>query len=974
MASPREKVVRIDETSQHSSSTPARRALTTAGTTVLSSGKYSQFRYTSSIPQSPDINTDSDVDTAADDSGIDGEFQDEDLSEAGDVLRPLPEGWPSIPQIFRRRSCELTNAALPCVKKAVAHLELLQTSIEEWCRDTGTRASTEIPGSRASQASSSTGSLTSELLAQQKKGTPKKQLRFASRMSSGRSETAADRRTTSSISRATSSADTLSVRGVGVNDDRPDIMPQGLQADIPYLGAEEVVDEVMTLIARLEKDRIDTEDMLKKEKERVRTLNHKIDMLAEKRSVDLPAAVQGEHEACSMDISELAWHVAYKERLEERIQHKVGVAEVMNKRLKEDIAFVQKHCPLVEEKLSLERNAMAKIKEAQDDTVDELQVTIDRKQSCEAKSAEAFSKAEKERMHIKSDLDGVRTDLNHVSEDLAEAKMNNNTYIHQMNDCRQQLHDNDQEMIVLNVKNENSRAAEEIQARKVKDLEGRIREQTFEHKKLEENNDRLTAWKESKQAKFTEQISELENQRELKEETLKQLLRKNDERDMMIADMTQKIHQCQKQKVIDEKNTVRIHKEIARTEKQIEVTMEELSKVQTINRAIRDTLMSEENKASLEEEKLRITAESLKKQVKDEIHTKTVMQARIVSDNTELVSSHDEFKAKREKVQKVVDELMENLRVILGKVEKLRAEYAKRAKAIEGLDKELNQVQTMHQELETKLMGRKNVLDPQNNELKASNNELDNKIEKANKRTEMILSKLEDIDKSNNMMKRVWQKTELAIKQANEKAEELDIKLAYAQKVDQETKESLLRTTTRMNTLDMQHEQLMKDRREVHEKTMTDLTDKLILNKELASRYRQLQLLYVKVKNEYMNEYDGRVNMESTIKDLKQLHSLQVRMHAALQEYYKCRGAYNEYELNRMESETADNAHKVSELQGQLDGALSKIGQFLKTHLDGDAARRMAMEVLRREDAGLAREKTEVLLETATNGTAVAAH
>jgi hypothetical protein len=52
-----------------------------------------------------------------------------------DKVYPLPENWPKIPQIFRRKSCELTKATSPCVKKAVSHLELIQNIIEEWFKE-----------------------------------------------------------------------------------------------------------------------------------------------------------------------------------------------------------------------------------------------------------------------------------------------------------------------------------------------------------------------------------------------------------------------------------------------------------------------------------------------------------------------------------------------------------------------------------------------------------------------------------------------------------------------------------------------------------------------------------------------------------------------------------------------------------------------------------------------------------------------
>lgn len=53
------------------------------------------------------------------------------------------------------------------------------------------------------------------------------------------------------------------------------------------------------------------------------------------------------------------------------------------------------------------------------------------------------------------------------SEELSEAKMTYNAYIHQINDITQQLKDNEQELKVLEVKNENARVAEEMQAAKV---------------------------------------------------------------------------------------------------------------------------------------------------------------------------------------------------------------------------------------------------------------------------------------------------------------------------------------------------------------------------------------------------------------------------------------------------------------------------------------------------------------------------
>lgn len=47
----------------------------------------------------------------------------------------LPEDWPWIKQLSRPMSCMLTTSRLPCVKKAVSHLELIQNVIDDWFKN-----------------------------------------------------------------------------------------------------------------------------------------------------------------------------------------------------------------------------------------------------------------------------------------------------------------------------------------------------------------------------------------------------------------------------------------------------------------------------------------------------------------------------------------------------------------------------------------------------------------------------------------------------------------------------------------------------------------------------------------------------------------------------------------------------------------------------------------------------------------------
>lgn len=70
------------------------------------------------------------------------------------------------------------------------------------------------------------------------------------------------------------------------------------------------------------------------------------------------------------------------------------------------------------------------------------------------------------------------------------------------------------------------------------------------------------------------------------------------------------------------------------------------------------------------------TLETLKKQCKDEIHTRAVLKSRITSDGGELVKSEEEAKEHKVKLTKTVGEIEQQLKVVVEKVDKLRDVFA----------------------------------------------------------------------------------------------------------------------------------------------------------------------------------------------------------------------------------------------------------------------------------------------------------
>ncbi|XP_029868629.1 coiled-coil domain-containing protein 178 [Aquila chrysaetos chrysaetos] len=116
--------------------------------------------------------------------------------------------------------------------------------------------------------------------------------------------------------------------------------------------------EVTELIKRLEADREEAEKALELEKQRRKKLGMKIDCMSLWRLQQLPAAVQKEYETCVQDTLELQWHFDCKSHQLRQVQNQILKIETVNRKIQEDIDFMKKHSPLLEEKLNLEGEAV----------------------------------------------------------------------------------------------------------------------------------------------------------------------------------------------------------------------------------------------------------------------------------------------------------------------------------------------------------------------------------------------------------------------------------------------------------------------------------------------------------------------------------------------------------------------------------------------------------------------------------------
>ncbi|XP_071485691.1 coiled-coil domain-containing protein 178-like [Diadema antillarum] len=931
------------------------------GASTITGGRYQS---TSLLPSKAGSLLESSVycgrpDSGEGDSGIDEEKESPRLTrrEAEDIIYPLPEGWPRLQdKIFRRRALFFRKPMPPSIAKAVEQLQLLQDRIEAWSRE----VELEILSRRSSVISAAGGGPPQDMSLSPRQagakstrfsaaeGKVRKQLRFAT--ASGRTEsqfstaTSIQSSPTPSIGAPKGKAPSMSsydfmVQGVGGEVSEMDSLADLEEEPVPHLGAEEVIDEVVTLLGRLETDRADTEGLFQKEKVRVEWLQGKIDRISQKRLYELPRVVQQEHQACATDIAELKWHNAYRGRQKDRIQGQVENAEMLNERLHEDIAFVEKHCPLVEEKLELERGAMKRIDEAQEQTEQELNKTIEKLKRTENKSSEAHGKADKEREHIKKELESVRETLEEINHELEAAKVLHSTYTSQCSDLRTKIKNAEHEKIVLETREENSRKAEKIQTTKIKQVRDQIVEAEFDHRKQADNNYQLNNKTETLRKEHKSLVTRLE--KECKENLAALRHREQGCREMImtIEDIESKIRHCKKQKVSDAKNMERIKREMAKVKTQLGVVDDEYQKIKVINVAVRNKLTGEEDKARAMEDSLQNTVDSLKKQLKEETHNRTVLQARIMADSTDLAKRQVEAKKKKAKVMAKALEVDEIVAKVLTETKKLRARRAEKQQAINKINQGMEDLKTEEEELRADHFKKKAELEPKLKHLLAEILNKQRRLDHMAYRTDLINKKLAEMAQSEGFMNRVIKNTSEEIQEMSADVEEMTIQLETGQKQQRELQVSLDEVTGRIGKRDTGHLEHMAARREVLEQHLAELRDALKQNKELAHEYRELQQHYFQIKEESVNLLERRTGLEASLKDHRQLNSLQIRLHHALAHYFFIRGLFNQNELARFEDMSAENENRIGELQQEMDAAIQTISLFLNEQVDGTATR-----------------------------------
>ncbi len=248
--------------------------------------------------------------------------------------------------------------------------------------------------------------------------------------------------------------------------------------------AHSVLQEIGIIMRKLEQDKVKINKDLERERSQVLRLQERLDGFVQKRLKELPYAVQREHEACAVDITELQWHVAFKRRQETRINAKLQLAETLNEKLRHELSYVTENDPKLSQKLQLENQVIVNLLQAHNVTATELMKTLKDQEKSEQESEKAEAKAEKERNYLKKEIDGVKKTLQKAKDDLSDAEKQHARYIQTIEDTNQSIKDTEDATEEQMEKLERIKEIEKMQEAKVANLEEKSEESGRENNQL----------------------------------------------------------------------------------------------------------------------------------------------------------------------------------------------------------------------------------------------------------------------------------------------------------------------------------------------------------------------------------------------------------------------------------------------------------------------------------------------------------
>ncbi|CAE1231158.1 unnamed protein product [Acanthosepion pharaonis] len=629
-----------------------------------------------------------------------------------------------------------------------------------------------------------------------------------------------------------------------------------------------VVKEVMLLLAWLHDDCQRTEAKLQSEKALATQLSLKIDEMSRRKLTDITNAVQKEHDIFKQKNRPCLVHLTYLNRIHTTCHNKLKSAQNLNFHLKKDIAIRNEQIPLVQEKILLEKQHIDKLQNDLNEAEQKMSETLKNQAETMSKHKEALEIIKQEQYLLDQQINSVCHELNKVSNAAEEAEKNYYMMSQGIVDGKQHIQDNEKEELVLKVKLENSLTKSNTLQIQNKEEKNILKQHLKTTKQIKSENQKIEDEIEGMKNEFNTKKVKIDKEHLSLEHDLQSLIDNNYAKNSKIESVQLQIEECKKQKSFYEKNLKRITHELMKNENQIALTLEELKRMQEVNKML-DVALEKEQLKNMEKEKaLEQTIQQIRKEIDSENKAYLDMTTQIQDLEFELRNVKAEAEEEKEKLLFMVSEAKSALQKLEDKIKKLSNLKQQKIQALDILEKKKISIK---EEFDKLIQDNETYLD--------------------------TLTPFKDMSEQGNALESALAKLDEENVKLQDILEELNIQLEIVSKSSLDFRARREQVIEQLNQERREHDDLMHYRKEVLQNILEKKLQSLEENEELASKYRIAQNTLEQRKNEYAQLSEETGLLKQAVRDLKQLLKLQTKMEHNCTHYFLYRGLFHSKQL-----------------------------------------------------------------------------
>ncbi|KAM6141263.1 coiled-coil domain-containing protein 178 [Phoenicopterus ruber ruber] len=696
--------------------------------------------------------------------------------------------------------------------------------------------------------------------------------------------------------------------------------------------------EVTELIKRLEADREEAEKALELEKQRRKKLGMKIDCMSLWKLQQLPAAVQKEYEMCFQDTLELQWHFDCKSRQLRQVQNQILKIETVNRKIQEDIDFMKKHSPLLEEKLNLEGEAVKDVLLAYEKAskiygdvcceLMEIQKTMKRiDEESEKKIKSMYEKITYAEMLFSQ----YKNELKHSEFIWTE-------YCMKLKETEEKIIKDEKHLEELVKQKAEIQEDAKCWNSKIEDLNNKIAAQGDESIKISDAS-----------SEVIKAVEELKSTRESDLQNIKQKLLniyealdilkcENEELEGENEEFLQKCRNSSRRKKAYQSEVETICKSMCKIEQQIERLNEDLCNAELSYSEKKRKYKDLKKTKTAEEISYKNSEWNLKKEIEDQKGVWKVAQARIKAIYDELQEKQKEKLKKREEDMKRIEEIERQVADLEKKFKRNKDVFKDNHEKLSYLNQRVQELDKQQKQTEQQLEQTRSIIQQQLHDIQEKISFVSSQIAENSHTMENLKNELKELNELWNMKQIQMENMEKSFADLQKNLSGVMFKQQSVQMVFNHLRDELAEYEKRLKQEEKTYEELLQIRKKNLKELEAALEQIIKENLWLAQEYQIFQNYYLNSKEDLTELYDKRIREEAAVRDHQQLRALQRRLRGALAARWRRRGLSIQAGLARIQAASQENAQKILAVQGELSKAIQHITAFLRSLTDGSPA------------------------------------